>query len=248
MADLLIGNNVLAHVPDVNDFVEGARELLKKDGVVTMEFPHLLQLVANNQFDTIYHEHFSYFSLHTATLLFRAHGLRIFDVERLSTHGGSLRIHACHHGNPRFPPADRVAALLDEERDRGMQDIGWYRGFQARVDSVKNDFVAFLIEQARAGRRVVAYGAAAKGNTLLNYCGVRPDLLPLVADISPHKQGKFLPGSHIPVVSPAALLGGRPDFVVILPWNLRDEVSQQLGVIRGWGGRFVTAIPSLTVW
>ena len=245
-ADLLLGNNVLAHVPDINDFVAGLAELLAADGTVTVEFPHLLRLVQQAQFDTIYHEHFSYLSLHTVQRVFAAQGLAVWDVEVLATHGGSLRVWAQHRANPR-PVGARVAGVLHEEAAAGMLQPAFYRGLQARADHIKNDLLGFLIEQKRAGKTVAAYGAAAKGNTLLNYAGVRPDLLPFVVDASIHKQGRFLPGSRIPVVGEAMLRDARPDFVLVLPWNLRAEIGAQLAYVREWGGRFVTAVPGLTI-
>ena len=245
-ADLVLGNNVLAHVPDINDFVGGFREVLAPGGTVTVEFPHLLQLVRQGQFDTIYHEHFSYLSLRTVQRIFAAQGLAVWDVETLSTHGGSLRVWAGHATNDR-PIGPRVAELLREEDDAGMRGSTFYRGLQARADAIKNDLLAFLIEKKRAGRKVVAYGAAAKGNTLLNYAGVRSDLLPFVVDASPHKQGRFLPGSRIPVLGEKTLRRTRPDFVLVLPWNLRTEIGEQLAYVREWGGRLVTAVPALRV-
>jgi SAM-dependent methyltransferase len=245
-ADLVLGNNVLAHVPDINDFVAGFREVLTPEGTVTVEFPHLLQLVQHCQFDTIYHEHFSYLSLHTVMRIFASQGLTVWDVETLPTHGGSLRVWAQHRDNPR-PVTARVAAVLHDEVTAGMRGTAFYRGLQARSDHIKNELVAFLIDCKRNGKKVAAYGAAAKGNTLLNYAGVRPDLLPYVVDASPHKQGRFLPGSRIPVVAESVLIEARPDFVLVLPWNLRDEISTQLAYIREWGGRLVTAVPELRV-
>ena len=246
-ADLVLGNNVLAHVPDINDVVGGLREALAPGGTVTVEFPHLLQLVRHGQFDTIYHEHFSYLSLHTVQRIFAAQGLAVWDVETLPTHGGSLRVWAQHQANPR-PIELRVAELLREEVAAGMRGADFYRGLQARADTIKNDLLAFLIEQKRACKTVAGYGAAAKGNTLLNYAGVRPDLLPFVVDASPHKQGRFLPGSRIPVLAPEALKACCPDFVLILPWNLREEIAAGQAAVRGWGGRFVTAVPELQVF
>jgi trans-aconitate methyltransferase len=245
-ADLIVANNVLAHVPDLNDFVAGMAAALAREGTITVEFPHLMELVAHRQFDTVYHEHFSYFSLHTVRAIFAAHGLRLWDVEQLSTHGGSLRIWATHvHAQRTETPA--VAALLALEAKSGMQDAAYYRGFQAQADAVKNDCLTFLLEQRRAGRRVAGYGAAAKGNTLLNYAGVKPDLLSYVVDASPYKQGQWLPGSRIPVVNESQLREDRPDFVLILPWNLREEIVTQLSYIREWDGRFVVAVPQLAV-
>jgi len=245
-ADLIVANNVLAHVPDINDFVGGFARLLAPQGVVTVEFPHLLELVSQRQFDTVYHEHFSYLSFHTVSRIFAAHGLRVWDVDTLPTHGGSLRVWACHQdaGHAQSP---RVAAMLARERDAGMEGMAFYRGFQAAAEAVKDDFLAFLLEQRRASRSVAAYGAAAKGNTLLNFAGVRRDLLAFVADASPHKQGRFLPGARIPVVDESYLRQARPDFVVVLPWNLREEITAQLAYIREWGGQFVVAVPRLEI-
>lgn len=245
-ADLVVANNVLAHVPDLNDFVAGLGNVLAPEGVITVEFPHLLQLVAQRQFDTVYHEHFSYYSFHTVQRIFAGHGLRIWDVEELPTHGGSLRLWACHAdaGHHETPA---VAALLTRESIAGMLVMDYYHGFQPLADGIKNAFLAFLIDCKRNGKRVAGYGAAAKGNTLLNYAGVRPDLLGYVVDASPHKQGRYLPGSRIPVVAEARIRESRPDFVVILPWNLREEITTQLGYIREWGGKFVTVIPELVM-
>lgn len=245
-ADLIVANNVLAHVPDINDFVAGIGAVLAPEGAATLEFPHLLQLVAQRQFDTVYHEHFSYLSLHTAQAIFAAHGLRIWDVEELPTHGGSLRLWACRT-DASHRETSTVAALHAKEAQAGMLDMLYYRGFQALADGIKNATLGFLLDCHRSGKQVVGYGAAAKGNTLFNYCGIRPDLLPYVVDASPHKQGRYLPGSRIPVVSEARLRDTRPDFVLILPWNLREEITAQLAYIRDWGGKFVTAIPQLSV-
>ena len=245
-ANLLLGNNVYAHVPDLNDFTAGLKTALAPGGTLTLEFPHLMQLVEQNQFDTIYHEHFSYFSLSTAERVLAAHGLRAWDVEELPTHGGSLRVWAVHEDDARSAlPA--VGALRTREMAAGMQTPVFYAGFQARADRVKDDFLAYLLQARREGKRVAAYGAAAKGSTLLNYCGVKPDLLPFVVDASPHKQGKYLPGSRVPIVAEDRLRAEKPDYVVILPWNLKNEIEQQLAYIRGWGGRFVTAVPELHV-
>lgn len=246
LADLLVGNNVLAHVPDINDFVAGIARLLSREGVATLEFPHLLELVENRQFDTVYHEHFSYLSFHTVQRIFAAQGLRLWDVEALSTHGGSLRVWACRESAAR-PATAAVAALLARETAAGMLDMAWYQGFQRVAESVKDEFLEFLLEQKRAGKRVAAYGAAAKGNTLINFAGIRSDLISFVADASPHKRGKFLPGSRIPVVDEAVLRQAKPDFVVILPWNLRTEISKQLDYVRQWQGRLVVAIPRIEV-
>jgi len=244
-ADLMAANNVLAHVPDINDFAAGFAHLLKPQGVATFEFPHLMRLVAENQFDTIYHEHFSYLSLGTVSRIFAGAGLAVFDVEELPTHGGSLRVCAQRADGGRQPRSGRVDALLRREAQAGMLETDFYADFQARTDKVKNDFLAFLLEMKREGKRVAAYGAAAKGNTLLNYAGVRPDLIPFVVDRNPAKQGKYLPGSRIPIVGEERLKEARPDCIVLLPWNLREEVMAQLAYARVWGARFVTAVPVL---
>ena len=244
--DLVVANNVLAHVPDLNDFVAGLAAVLAPDGTITIEFPHLLQLVVQRQFDTIYHEHFSYLSFHTVQQILARHGLRVWDAEELGTHGGSLRLWACHAGAAHCETM-AVASLLAKETTAGMMDMGFYSGFQHVADTVKNDFLTFLLDCKRSGKHVVGYGAAAKGNTLLNYAGVRPDLLGYVVDASPHKQGRHLPGSRNPVVAEASIRDTRPDYVMILPWNLREEISAQLAYIREWGGKFVTAVPSLVV-
>lgn len=245
-ADLLIGNNVLAHVPDLNGFVAGLKIALKPEGVLTMEFPHLLKLIAFNQFDTIYHEHFSYFSLLAAARVFTRHGLRLFDVEEIATHGGSLRIYACHEGAG-HAASGRIADLLERERAAGLERIESYRGFAERVRKVKRDLLSFLFRAKEAGKSVVGYGAPAKGNTLLNFCGIRTDLLDYTVDVSPHKQGLFLPGSHIPILAPSRIAETKPDYILILPWNLRDEITAQMAHVRDWGGRFVLPIPELTV-
>jgi SAM-dependent methyltransferase len=243
-ADLVIGNNVFAHVPDVNDFTAGLKAVLKPGGVITLEFPHLMRLIEHTQFDTVYHEHFSYLSLYTTSRILAQAGLRIWDVEELPTHGGSLRVYGCHSDDPR-DDTQAVAALLKEEEQRGMRQLSAYQNFQDRADRVKDDLLSFLIEQKRAGKRVAGYGAAAKGNTLLNYAGVRPDLLPYVCDAAPSKQGKYLPGSHIPILPPDTLRAQRPDIVLILPWNIVDEVTSQHRYIRDWGGKFAVAVPKL---
>ena len=245
-ADFIVANNVLAHVPDINDFVGGLAALVGPEGVVTVEFPHLLELVENRQFDTVYHEHFSYLSFHTVQRIFAAHGLRAWDVERLATHGGSLRVWACH-GEAAHVQQASVAAMLAHEQAAGMFELPYYHGFQSAAESVKDAFLQFLLQQKRDGKRVAAYGAAAKGNTLLNFAGVRADLLAFVADASPHKQGRYLPGARIPVVDEQHLRDAKPDFVVVLPWNLREEVTAQLAYIREWGGRFVFAVPELVI-
>lgn len=246
-ADLTAANNVLAHVPDINDFVAGFAALLKPAGVSTFEFPHLLRMVSDNQFDTIYHEHYSYLSLTAVKRIFEFNGLSIFDVEELSTHGGSLRVYAQRSDTGVRDTSENVAKLLSAEIDAGITTAAFYEHFQVKADRVKNDFLAFLVEAKRAGKTVAGYGAAAKGNTLMNYAGVRPDLLPYVVDRNPAKQNKFLPGCRIPIVGEERLKQTRPDFVVILPWNLRAEVVEQLAYIREWGGQFVTAVPELSI-
>lgn len=246
-ADLTVANNVLAHVPDINDFVAGFARLLKPAGVATFEFPHLLRMVRENQFDTVYHEHYSYLSLTAVQRIFAANGLTVFDVEELPTHGGSLRVFAQRTDRGGQPVSPGVAALLETEWAAGMRDPAFYAAFQARAEKVKDDLVAFLIEAKRQGRTVGAYGAAAKGNTLLNFAGIRPDLLPYVVDRNPAKSGKFMPGSRIPIVGEAHLIADRPDYIVILPWNLRDEVTAQLAYTAQWGARFVTAVPTLAI-
>ncbi len=244
-ADLLLGNNVLAHVPDIVDFVLGMKLILKEDGVITMEFPHLMQLVDNNQFDTIYHEHFSYLSLYTVKQIFESQGLEIFDVDELSTHGGSIRIYAKHIEDNSKPISEKVDLLLQKEIDKGLNTLEYYNNFQQKVLKVKLDLTDFLIEQKRENKKVVAYGAAAKGNTLLNYCGIKSDLIHFVIDANPHKQNKYLPASHIPVLNEEQLKIAKPDYVIILPWNLKTEITDQLSYIREWGGKFVVAIPEL---
>lgn len=246
-ADLTAANNVLAHVPDINNFVGGFATLLKPAGVATFEFPHLLNLIEQNQFDTIYHEHYSYLSLTAVQTIFMANGLAVFDVEELPTHGGSLRVYAQRSDVGQRPTSPNVAHLLAREKAVGMTGEAFYAHFQTRADKVKNDLLQFLLETKQEGKTVAGYGAAAKGNTLLNYAGVRPDLLPYVVDINPAKQNKFLPGCRIPIVSEAQLKQTRPDYVIILPWNLSNEVIEQLAYIREWGGKFVTAVPSLKI-
>lgn len=244
-ADLIIGNNVYAHVPDINDFTVGLKNALKPGGAITLEFPHLMRLIEQNQFDTVYHEHFSYLSLYTVAHVFEQAGLRVYDVEELPTHGGSLRVYGCHADDAR-PATSRIRALLEEEK-RGLCRLSTYLEFQSRANKVKDDLLAFLIEQKRLGKTVAAYGAAAKGNTLLNYAGVKPDLIPFVCDAALSKQGKFMPGSHIPILPPSALAEHQPDWVVVLPWNIADEVISLQGGIRDWGGKFVVAVPELEV-
>ncbi len=246
-ADLIIANNVLAHVPDINDFVKGFAILLKPGGIATFEFPHLLRMVAENQFDTIYHEHFSYFSFNVVSRIFEHNGLTVFDVEEIPTHGGSLRVFAQRKDTGTQITTPRVAELLKREASAGMQTAKYYNDFQSKADKVKNDLLEFLIQAKNGLKLVAAYGAAAKGNTLLNYAGVKPDLLPYVVDRSPSKQGKYLPGSRIPIFAEVSISDNRPDYVVILPWNLREEITAQLAYIREWGGRFVVSVPSLKV-
>ena len=245
-ADLIAGNNVYAHVPDINDFTRGLKAALKPGGTITLEFPHLMRLIEHTQFDTTYHEHFSYLSLFTVERIFKTANLRVWNIEELPTHGGSLRIYGCHGEDPReATPA--LKAMLQEEAQRGLQTLATYQHFQERADRVKDDLLMFLLEQKRAGKKVVAYGAAAKGNTLLNYAGVKPDLLPFVYDAALSKQGKFMPGSHIPILAPAALVDSRPDYLLILPWNIAAEVIQENAHLAALGTQFVTAVPQLEV-
>jgi hypothetical protein len=244
-ADLIAGNNVYAHVPDINDFTLGLAAALKPEGTITLEFPHLMPLIEHTQFDTVYHEHFSYLSLTAVTRIFAASGLRVWDVDRLPTHGGSLRVYGCH-ADAAIPTEDSVGLLIATEEQFGITQLATYTAFQERANRVKDDFLAFLIEQKQAGRTVAAYGAAAKGNTLLNYAGVRPDLLPFVSDAAVSKQGKFMPGSHIPILPPQALRDSPPDNVIVLPWNIANEVRNELADLKHSGARFVTAIPSLS--
>lgn len=247
-ADLIAANNVLAHVPDINDFVSGFAALLKPQGVATFEFPHLLRMVQEGQFDTVYHEHYSYLSLTAVSRIFTANGLSVFDVEHLSTHGGSLRVFAQRLDTGKHETSAEVARTLDEEQRAGVATPDFYACFQQQAERVKNDLLAFLVELRRGGKRIAAYGAAAKGNTLLNFAGVRPDLLPYVVDLNPAKQGKYLPGSHIPIVAEARLRQDRPEYILILPWNLKTEVSEQLAYARhDWNAKLVTAIPSLSI-
>lgn len=246
-ADLIAANNVLAHVPDINDFVKGLKSALKPSGCITVEFPHLLQLIRRNQFDTIYHEHFSYLSLSFVRALFAAHGLTAFDVEELSTHGGSLRAYACHDDDDGKTTSDAVEAVLDSERRAGLSDLGTYRKFAEQVIQTKCELLKFFLDARSRAKKVVGYGAPAKGNTLLNYCGIGRELLPFTVDRSPHKQGFFLPGTHIPIRSPGAIFEEKPDYVLILPWNLRSEITAQMSGIREWGGKFVVPIPHLEI-
>jgi SAM-dependent methyltransferase len=246
-ADLLLGNNVLAHVPDLNDFVAGMKILLKPGGVITMEFPHLMRLIEENQWDTIYHEHFSYFSFLTASRVFEAHGLRLFDVEELPTHGGSLRVYGAHAEDAEKAQSDAARDLRGRERAAGYEDLQTYLGYGRRVEQDKRQILGFLSGLKEQGLRLAGYGAPAKGNTLLNYCGIGRDFLDYTCDLNPHKQGSFLPGSHIPIRSPDALREDRPDVVLILPWNLKDEIVEQLSFIGEWGGRFAARTPELTL-
>ncbi len=247
-ADLLLGNNVYAHVPDINDFTAGLKALLAPQGVITLEFPHLLQLIRNSQFDTIYHEHFSYLSLLAVEKIFAAHGLMVFDVEELPTHGGSLRVYGQHAENAARPALPSVAALREAERSAGLARLETYTAFKGQVEKIKRDLLSFLIQAKAAGRSVAAYGAAAKGNTLLNFCGIRQDFVDYIVDKNPHKQGLAAPGTHIPVFGPEKILETKPDFVLILPWNLKEEIAGQIAEIRQWGGNFVVPIPSLQVF
>jgi hypothetical protein len=246
-ADLLLGNNVLAQVPDLNDFVAGLKILLKPQGVITIEFPHLMRLVAENQFDTIYHEHFSYFSFITAEKIFATHGLTLFDVDELSTHGGSLRIYACHKDDISKPISPRVIELRKCELEAGLTGMDYYTAFGEQVKETKRKLLEFLIQARRAGRSVVGYGAPGKGNTLLNYCGIRTDFLEYTVDRNPYKQGKFLPGTHIPIFHPDRIRETHPDYMLILPWNFQNEIIQQMAFIRDWGGQFVIPIPEVKI-
>jgi SAM-dependent methyltransferase len=246
-ADLIVANNVLAQVPDLNDFVEGIKILLAERGVVTLEFPHLERLIAGNQFDTIYHEHFSYFSLHTSRAVLLRHGLDVFDVEEIPTHGGSLRVYARHQEDNARPESRRVAELLDRELDTGVLEARYYSAFRGRVEQTKRKLLAFLIEAKEAGKSIVGYGAPGKGNTLLNFCGIRQDFLDYTVDRNPYKHGKYLPGSHIPIFDVGKVAETRPDYLLILPWNLKTEIMDQTSYIRQWGGRHVVAIPELQV-
>lgn len=246
-ADLATANNVLAHVPDINDFVAGVALLLKPHGVATFEFPHLMRLVDENQFDTIYHEHYSYLSLTAVQRIFAANGLTVFDVGKLPTHGGSLRVFSQRSDTGQEPCSHEVSALLQLEAQTGMLSAGYYAGFQANADKLKNEFHAFLLEAWGHGKTVAAYGAAAKGNTLLNYAGIRSDLISFIVDRNPAKQGKYMPGSRIPIVAEERLREKRPDYIVILPWNIKAEIMTQLTYIKAWGGKCVTAVPELWV-
>jgi SAM-dependent methyltransferase len=245
-ANLIIANNVYAHVPDINDFTLGLKAVLKPGGTITLEFPHLMQLINRSQFDTIYHEHFSYLSLNTVDRIFKLTGLRVWHVEQIDTHGGSLRVYGCHAKDLRTTTPE-VAALIAKEADQGLQKLSTYIDFQDRANQIKNDLISFLIKQKLVGKKVAAYGAAAKGNTLLNYAGIKPDLIDFVCDASLAKQGKYMPGSHIPILPPKAILNSRPDFVIILPWNIADEVMNQNSFVKDWGGKFLIAIPELRI-
>lgn len=247
-SDLILGNNVLAHVPNLNDFVEGLKILLKDNGIITMEFPHLLQLMQQNQFDTIYHEHFSYFSLLTVKKIFNHHGLEVFDVEKISTHGGSLRVYVKHSGNRSQIITENVGKLLLEEKEFGLDKISTYKDFQKKIDSVKHNIQNFFLNAKKNGKKIICYGAPAKGNTLLNYCKIGPDVIQFTVDRSSYKQGMYLPGTHIPIMSPEEICDARPDYLVILPWNLKDEIMTQMRYIRNWDGKFVTLIPEVNIY
>jgi len=246
-ADVITANNVLAHVPDINDFVAGFTVLLKPNGIATFEFPHLLKLIKENQFDTIYHEHFSYLSLMAVIRIFENNGLTIFDIEEHPTHGGSLRVFAQRSTTGKWAKSNNVAVLLQKEVYAGMNSSSYYSEFQANIDTVKNDFLVFLLEAKKQGKSVAGYGAAAKGNTLLNYAGIRPDLISFIVDRNPAKQGKFMPGSRIPIVDEKHLKADKPDYVVVLSWNLKEEINNQLNYIRQWDGKFITAVPRLEI-
>jgi SAM-dependent methyltransferase len=246
-ADLLIGNNVLAHNPNLNDFVEGLRIALKPKGIITMEFPHILKIIENNQFDTIYHEHFSYFSFYTAQKIFISHGIVLFDVEEIPTHGGSLRIYGRHKNDNEKEITSRVGELLERERKAGLLDLGTYCNFKEKIEAAKRNLLLFLIKAKNAGKKVVGYGAPAKGNTLLNFCGIRSDFLDYTVDRNPHKQDKYLPGTHIPIRDPKAIVKDKPDYILILPWNIKAEIIKQMAFIRSWGGKFVIPIPKLEI-
>jgi len=247
-ADLLIGNNVLAQVPDINDFVGGMKILLKPKGVITMEFPHLIRLMQENQFDTIYHEHFSYFSLYSVERIFEAHGLNIFDVDQIPTHGGSLRIYACHQENSEIENSSRIEDLREQELQAGINDLSFYDTFEEQVRETKRKLLEFLINIRRQGNTVAGYGAPGKGNTLLNYCGIRGDFLDYTVDRNPYKQGRYLPGTHVPIFSPERIRETKPDYLMILPWNFKDEILEQNAFIREWGGKFIVPIPEVKVY
>lgn len=242
-ADLIIGNNVLSQVPDLNDFVEGIKILLKQGGIVTIEFPHLMNLITKNLFDTIYHEHFSYFSFTTAERVFSNHGLVVFDLDEISTHGGSLRIYACHEKDSSKPRTNRVVEFKNREQQAGILDLAYYASFSERVKDTKRKLLEFLIDAKRQGKSIAGYGAPGKGNTLLNYCGIRTDFIDYTVDRNPYKHGKFLPGTHIPIYHPEKISETKPDYILILPWNLKDEIMKQIGYVRDWGAKFIVPIP-----
>lgn len=246
LADLIVGNNVYAHVPDINDFTKGLKKILKTEGVITIEFPHLMKLLNLNQFDTVYHEHYSYLSLYTVQKIFKSSGLRIFKVEEIQTHGGSLRVYGCHDNSLKLEDYSVERILADEIRS-GMRDVDIYLKFQTRANQIKNDFLKFLIEQNQLGKLVLGYGAAAKGNTLLNYAGIKPDLIASICDLANSKQGKLMPGSRIPITTPEEVIKYKPDYIFIFPWNIKEEVMNSYNFISDWGGKFVVAIPELTV-
>ena len=246
-ADLIIGNNVLAHNPNLNDFVRGLKIILKPNGIISMEFPHLLKMIEENQFDTIYHEHFSYFSFHAVQKLFNSHDLALFDVERIPTHGGSLRIYARHKNSRSIPITNRVANILEREQDAGLLDLKTYNSFRDKVQSTKRTLLKFLIEVKNEGEKIIGYGAPAKGNTLLNYCGVRTDFLDYTVDRNTHKQNKYLPGTHIPIKHPDKIKEDKPDYILILPWNIKDEIMEQISYIRKWSGKFIIPVPTVEI-
>lgn len=246
-SDLILGNNVLAHVPDINDFVKGLKIALKENGTITMEFPHLLKLIDENQFDTIYHEHFSYLSFYTVKQIFESQGLKLYNVEKLPTHGGSLRIYATHKENNSIEISHNVENILKEEKSFGLFDMNIYQGFQEKANKVKYDLLTFLLQTKKEGKKVIAYGAAAKGNTLLNYAGVKNDLIQFVVDKSPYKKGKYLPASHIPIECEAQISELKPEYVLILPWNIKEEIMEQLYYIKEWNGKFVVAVPEMEI-
>ena len=247
-ADLMIGNNVLAQVPDINDFVKGMKILLKPGGVITMEFPHLIKLIEENQFDTIYHEHFSYFSLYSVERIMQAHGLDVFDVDQIPTHGGSLRIYACHQANSEIEVSSRIEDLREAELKAGINNLSFYDTFKEQVKETKRKLLEFLIDIRRQSKTVAGYGAPGKGNTLLNYCGIREDFLDYTVDRNPYKQGRYLPGTHVPIFSPDRIRETKPDYLMILPWNFKDEIIQQNAFIREWGGRFLVPIPEVRIY
>jgi len=246
MADLIVANNVFGHIPDINDFVAGMKLLLKRSGVITIEIPHFMRLMEGNQFDTIYHEHYCYHTLHADVRIFAAHDLRLFDVEELPTHGGSIRMYVCHASDPR-QTSERVYTLMQIEKERGLHCVETYQAFGEKVKETKRKLLEFLIQAKRAGKAIAGYGAPGKGNTLLNYCGIRGDFVDYTVDRNPYKQGKFLPGSRIPVYAPGKLIETKPDYLLILPWNIKEEVMQQMAHVRDWGGKFVIPIPEVTV-